>query len=144
MRSRGRIDLLAVVCDACWNRLANDMAMSDGATALPRPEPGPDDVSFVEPPTCPECHADVRVYPTVYDRWISLAVLELPAKDVPPAYRWRLVPIVGPHSPVVTDTVAVRVRGIDPLPGERVVPAHRMLCRAEEAGRPSVEQTLDP
>ncbi|MFJ4695333.1 DUF6083 domain-containing protein [Streptomyces sp. NPDC088766] len=133
VRSRGRIDLIAELCEDCWNRLANRMALDEGATALPRPELGPDTMTFVEPLTCERCGSDIRIRPTVYDRWVSLATAELPAKDVPPHFRWRLVHLRSPRSPVVIDVVAVRVRGIDPLPGEAVTPAHRMFCAAEEA-----------
>ncbi|MFF7130784.1 DUF6083 domain-containing protein [Streptomyces sp. NPDC008196] len=130
VRQRGRIDLMAKFCEACWNVLANEMAISDGATAPPRPDPDPDDVLWVEPPTCPKCGAFVQIYPTTYDRWVSLAAAEMPAKDVPEPFRWRLMRLPGP-SRVTTHIVAVRVRGIDPLPGEPVVPAHRMMCVPE-------------
>jgi hypothetical protein len=130
VRGRGRIDLMTRFCEACWSVFANEMAMSDGATAPPRPEPDPDDVSWIEPPTCPKCGASVRIYPTTYDRWVSLAAAEMPAKDVPEPFRWRLMRLPDP-SRVTTDIVAVRVRGIDPLPGEPVVPAHRMMCVPE-------------
>ncbi|MET7794822.1 DUF6083 domain-containing protein [Micrococcus luteus] len=128
VRERGRIDLMAKLCDACWNTIANEMAEVDGATATPRPDP--DDASWIEPPTCPTCGAMVRVCPTNYDRWVSLATVELPAKDVPEPFRWRLTKLPA-RSPIVTDIVAVRVRGVDPLPGEPVVPAHRMMCVPE-------------
>ncbi|MFJ3306726.1 DUF6083 domain-containing protein [Streptomyces sp. NPDC086549] len=118
---------MAKLCESCWNSLANEMAEADGATAAPRPEPHPDDVSWFEPPTCPECGALIRVYPTNYDRWVSLDMVELPAKDVPERFRWRLTKLTG-RSHIVTEIVAVRVRGIDPLPGDPVVPAHRMMC----------------
>ncbi|WP_348541156.1 DUF6083 domain-containing protein [Streptomyces sp. SAI-149] len=127
VRGRGRIDLMARFCEACWNVFANEMAMADGATAPPRPDPGPDDVSWIEPPTCPRCGAFVRIYPTTYDRWVSLATVEMPAKDVPEPFRWRLTRLPD-LSRVTIDIVALRVRGIDPLPGELVVPAHRMMC----------------
>ncbi|MFJ9631558.1 DUF6083 domain-containing protein [Streptomyces sp. NPDC101175] len=81
---------------------------------------------WIEPPRCPECDALVRMYPTSYDRWVSLATVELPAKDVPAGFRWRLTKVPGSRIPM--DIVAVRVRGIDPLPSEPVVPAHRMMC----------------
>lgn len=125
MRDRGRIDLMTRLCEACWNVLANEMAMTDGATAAPRPDPG--DMSWIEPPTCPKCGAFIRVYPTSYDRWVSLAPVEMPAKDVPEPFRWRLMRLPD-RSRIITDVVAVRVRGVDPLPGEPVVPAHRMMC----------------
>ncbi|MFD0436067.1 DUF6083 domain-containing protein [Streptomyces chartreusis] len=127
VRDRGRIDLMARLCESCWNVLANEMAELDGAAAAPRPEPDPDDVSWIEPPTCPRCGAPVRVYPTNYDRWVSLAMVELPAKDVPEPFRWRLTKLPG-RSSITVDIVAVRVRGVDPLPSEPVVPAHRMMC----------------
>ncbi|WP_256340429.1 DUF6083 domain-containing protein [Streptomyces sp. 2231.1] len=106
------------------------MAVADGATAPPRPEHDPDDVTWIEPPVCPECGALIRIYPTTCDRWVSLAPMELPAKDVPEAFRWRLMPLPT-RSPIPADIVAVRVRGIDPLPSEPVVPAHSMMCVPE-------------
>ncbi|MEY2244514.1 hypothetical protein AB8A21_16605 [Streptomyces sp. BF23-18] len=42
------------------------------------------------PASCPTCGALVRVWPTNYDRRVSLATVELPAKDVPEPLRWRL------------------------------------------------------
>lgn len=130
VRERGRIDLMARLCDASWNTVANEVAEVDGATAAPRPDPDPDDASWIEPPTCPTCGALVQVCPTNYDRWVSLATVELPAKDVPEPFRWRLTKLPA-RSPIVTDIVAVRVRGVDPLPGEPVAPAHRMMCAPE-------------
>ncbi|MET9914682.1 DUF6083 domain-containing protein [Streptomyces sp. NPDC006476] len=64
-----------------------------------QPDPDPDDATWIEPPFCPECDALVRVYPTNYDRWVSLAMVELPSKDVPEAFRWRLTRLPGqsPH-----------------------------------------------
>ncbi|TQJ88146.1 hypothetical protein FBY22_7010 [Streptomyces sp. SLBN-31] len=124
---------MAKLCDDCWNRLANEMAEVDGATAAPRPDPDPDDVSWIESPICPRCGALIRVYPTNYDRWVSLATVELPAKDVPEAFRWRLTPLPT-RSRIATDTVVVQVRGVDPLPSEPVVPAHRMMCVPDRDG----------
>jgi hypothetical protein len=132
VRERGRIPLMAKHCDGCWHALVEEMAEVDGATAPARPNPDPDDMSWIEPPRCPECGALIRVYPTNYDRWVSLATVELPAKDVPEVYRWRLTRLRG-LSPVPMDIVAVRVRGVDPLPSEPVVPAHRMVCVPDEA-----------
>ncbi|MEV0694022.1 DUF6083 domain-containing protein [Streptomyces sp. NPDC050388] len=125
VRGRGQISLLVELCESCWQRLANDIAEEEGATTAPPPGPDPDDVTWIEAPTCPDCGAEVRVYPTDYDRWISLAVRERPAKDVPPRYRRRLVPTAG-------GLVAVRVRGIEPPLGDPVVPDHRMLCLPDE------------
>ncbi|XES00580.1 DUF6083 domain-containing protein [Streptomyces sp. S1D4-11] len=127
VRDRGRINLMNRFCEPCWNVFANEMAEADGASAAPRPELDPDDVSWIEPPICPECGVLVRIYPTSYDRWVSLATVELPAKDVPEPFRWRLTRLPD-QSRLATDIVAVRLRGIDPLPGEPVVPAHRMMC----------------
>ncbi|MEU6775302.1 hypothetical protein [Streptomyces sp. NPDC046759] len=44
------------------------------------------------------------MYPTTYDRWVSLAMVELPAKDVPEAFRWRLMrlPTRSPSSPPIS------------------------------------------
>ncbi|WP_244201821.1 DUF6083 domain-containing protein [Streptomyces diastatochromogenes] len=130
VRERGRISLMARYCEKCWNILANEMAEADGATAAPRPASDPDDVTWIEPPMCPECGASIRLYPTNYDRWVSLAMVELPAKDVPEAFRWRLTRLPA-RSHIPADVVAVRVRGIDPLPSEPVVPAHSMMCVPE-------------
>ncbi|WP_328507197.1 hypothetical protein [Streptomyces sp. NBC_00391] len=130
VRERGRLDFMSRLCDRCWNTLANEMAEVDGATAAPRPDLGPDDVTWIEPPVCPVCGVLVGVYPTIYDRWVSLAMVELPAKDAPEPFRWRLMRLPD-LSPIPTDIVAVRVRGIDPLPGDPVVPAHRMMCAPE-------------
>ncbi|MFH9977828.1 DUF6083 domain-containing protein [Streptomyces sp. NPDC017179] len=126
VRGRGRISLLVELCESCWQRLANDIAEEEGATSAPPPDPGPDDVTWIEAPTCPDCGAEVRVYPTNYDRWVSLATRERPAKDVPPRYRWRLVPTAG-------SLVAVHLRGIEPLLTDLVVPDHRMLCVPDES-----------
>ncbi|MEU5292173.1 DUF6083 domain-containing protein [Streptomyces umbrinus] len=78
------------------------MAVSDGATAAPRPEPDPADTAWIEPPVCPVCGVLVRVYPTNYDRWVSLAMVELPAKDVPEAFRWCLTRLPDPPSPPIS------------------------------------------
>ncbi|MET9730296.1 DUF6083 domain-containing protein [Streptomyces sp. NPDC006458] len=131
VRGRGRIDFMTRLCEACWNEYANHMAEADGATAAPRPEFDADDVTWVEPPVCPDCGTSIRVYPTAYDRWVSLDALELPAKDVPRPFSWRLVRLPARSSLVPVDIVAVRVRGIDPLPGDPVVPAHSMSCVPE-------------
>ncbi len=125
---------MARFCEACWNVFANEMAVADGATAPPRPDPDPDDVSWIEPPTCPRCSAFVRIYPTTYDRWVRLAAVEMPAKDVPEPFRWRLMKLPDP-SRITTEIVAVRARGIDPLPGDLVVPAHSMMC-VPQGGEP--------
>ncbi|MFD6553845.1 hypothetical protein [Streptomyces sp. NPDC058398] len=43
----------------------------------------------------------VRVWPTNYDRWVSLATVELPAKDVPEPLRWRLTKLPTRSSIVI-------------------------------------------
>ncbi len=133
---RGRINLMAVLCDPCWNRLANDLAEDEGATDEPRPGHCPEDLTWHDPPSCRRCGARVRLYPTNYDRWISLATTELPAGEVPSRYRWRLVKVYPRHAGVAVDTVAVRLRGIDPPLDEPVIPAHRMFC-TDPPGPPS-------
>lgn len=45
VRERGRFGLMASYCERCWNTYANEMAEADGATAPPRPNPDPDDVT---------------------------------------------------------------------------------------------------
>ncbi|MFD8805962.1 DUF6083 domain-containing protein [Streptomyces sp. NPDC059597] len=120
------------------------MAQQEGATATPRPAPDPDDVTFPDPPRCALCDADIRIHPTVYDRWVSLAMTEFPAKVIPGPFRWRLVKIQAPHSSTVIDVVAVRVRGIDPLPGDSVIPAHQMSCADKYAERPSAKEAAIP
>ncbi|MCF3176702.1 hypothetical protein IPZ61_25670 [Streptomyces sioyaensis] len=133
VRDRGRISLMAVLCDPCWNAYANQLAIEEGATAPPQVDPDPDDVTPYEPPTCSDCGAAVKHCATNYDRWIYLAVGELPAKDVAPRYRWRLQPLGGRHSRVPVEIVAVRIRGIEPLPSDLVWPAHRAVCLSPEA-----------
>lgn len=54
-------------------------------------------------------------------------MVELPAKDVPEPFRWRLMKLPG-RSSITVDIVAERIRGVDPLPRAPVVPAHRMMC----------------
>ncbi|MEU4843711.1 DUF6083 domain-containing protein [Streptomyces gilvosporeus] len=124
---------MAVLCDPCWNAYANQLALEEGATAPPQAEPDPDDIAWYEPPTCSDCGAAVRHYPTNYDRWVYLAVEDVPAKDVAPRYRWRLQSLQGRHSSVPGAIVAVRIRSIEPLPSELVRPAHRALCLNPEA-----------
>lgn len=120
------------LCDRCWNQLANGLATAEGATATPDPDLDPDGITWIEPPACTKCHHQVRRYPTYYDRWVDLATCELPAKDVPEPYRWRLAKGTGPY---VGTMVAVQVRQIEPLPSDLVIPAHSLLCPDEEAER---------
>ncbi|MFJ9213277.1 DUF6083 domain-containing protein [Streptomyces sp. NPDC102264] len=133
VRMRGRAFPMAELCDACWNDFADDLARYEGAGAPPRAEPGPDDFDAVGPPLCPECNGLLRPYPTNYDRWVDLASRELPAKDVPSRYRWRLIPLRARHSQVPTGFVAVRIRGVEPMPGELVMPAHVAVCLGPDA-----------
>jgi hypothetical protein len=120
------VPLSAELCDACWNRVANELALAEGATAAPNPDP--DDVRWIEPRTCRRCRAVVRCCPTNYDRWVELATVEMPAMKVPPQYRWRLASRAASHSAVLVDVVAVRVGAVDPTPWELVVPAHDFVC----------------
>ncbi|MGW1728353.1 DUF6083 domain-containing protein [Streptomyces sp. NPDC002306] len=107
VRERGRFGFMASYCERCWNTCADAMAEADGATAAPGPDPGPDDVTWIEPPVCTECGALVRVYLTNYGRWVCLAMVELPAKDVPEAFRWRLTRFPG-RALIAADIGAVR------------------------------------
>ncbi|WOX10872.1 DUF6083 domain-containing protein [Streptomyces sp. N50] len=133
VRERGRfIPLSADLCDRCWDEVANELAVCEGATAAPDPEFDPDDVEWVEPRTCRQCHAPVRCYPTNYDRWVELATFELPAKKVPPGHRWRLMHPKAANTPVPVATVAIRIGAIDPTPGEPVIPAHEFVCLKHE------------
>ncbi|WP_327410839.1 hypothetical protein OG458_40300 [Streptomyces sp. NBC_01281] len=134
VRERGRIiRLSAELCDRCWNKVANELALSEGATAAPEPAFDPDDVDWVEPRTCRRCSAPVRCCPTNYDRWVELATFELPAKKVAPPHRWRLMRPRAVNTPIPVATVAVRIGVIDPTPGEPVVPAHAFVCVRREA-----------
>lgn len=134
VRERGRlVPLSAELCDRCWNSVANELALAEGAIAAAEPLPDPDDVGWAEPRTCRRCRTVVRCYPTNYDRWVELAAFELPAKQVPPRHRWRLVSRTAANSPVEVERVAVRVCAIDPTPGEPVVPAHEFLCLSQHA-----------
>ncbi|ELP64644.1 hypothetical protein STRTUCAR8_05737 [Streptomyces turgidiscabies Car8] len=133
VRERGRIvPLSAELCDNCWNKLANELAECEGATATPDPEPDPEDMGWAEPRICGRCHATVRCFPTNYDRWVELATFELPAKKVPPQHRWRLRRPTAANTPIAVATVAVRIGAIDPTPGEPVIPAHEFVCLRED------------
>ncbi|MFI2036626.1 DUF6083 domain-containing protein [Streptomyces bottropensis] len=134
VRERGRIiPLSAELCDECWHEVANELAVCEGATAAPEAEGDPDDVGWVEPPTCRRCDALVRRYPTNYDRWVELATFELPAKKVAPHHRWRLMRPRAANTPVVVATVAVRIGAVDPTPGEPVIPSHEFVCLRHDA-----------
>ncbi|MDH6625035.1 hypothetical protein M2271_002839 [Streptomyces sp. LBL] len=134
VRERGRIiPLSSELCDRCWNKVANDLALNEGATAAPEPEFAPDDVAWIEPRTCQHCDTPVRCYPTNYDRWVELATFELPAKKVPPRHRWRLMRPRAANTPIAVATVAIRIGAIDPAPGEPVIPAHEFVCLRHEA-----------
>ncbi|MER7619911.1 DUF6083 domain-containing protein [Streptomyces sp. NPDC126503] len=128
MRARGRVRVVAVLCEECWDRAANDFALDEGATAAPPGEPGPDDLGWIEAAVCPRCGREVRAYRTNYDRWVHLDDEELPPGEVPARFRWRLMRRYARHTEMVVETVAVRVRAVDPWLGEWVVPAHGMRC----------------
>jgi hypothetical protein len=130
---RGRAYPMAVLCDSCWNVFANELAEEEGATAPPNPASDADDDTWSEPPTCADCGAGMMKYPTNYDRWVYLATKDLPAKDVAPRHRWRLKNVRAWPSSLCIDTVAVRIRAIEPLPGELVRPAHRAVCLSPDA-----------
>lgn len=131
VEARGRFRVLAVLCDSCWNRVANDLAEDEGATAAPPGERDGDDVAWVEPAACGRCGRPVRVVATNYDRWVSLEWEERPVEEVPARFRWRLRRRFARGSGVMVDVVAVRMRGVDPWLAEWVVPAHGMACPAE-------------
>ncbi|MFB9518205.1 DUF6083 domain-containing protein [Streptomyces purpureus] len=135
VRERGRGRRIGVLCGTCWDIYANRRALEEGATAPARADPGPDDVDPYEPPACRHCGALVGHYPTTYDRWVHLALGDLPARDVAPGHRWRLETVPGRHTRVPVGIVAVRVRGIEPLPGDLVRPAHRAVCLSWDAAR---------
>jgi hypothetical protein len=124
VRSRGHVDLMAEMCEECWQRLANGLATVEGATAPPQ------DPAGNGPPRCRACRGVVRRYPTYYERWVDLATVELPAEEVPQRYRWRLIKAPAPRAPVV---LAVHIRVVDPLPRDPVLPAHAFLCPAGRA-----------
>ncbi|MFG3369291.1 DUF6083 domain-containing protein [Streptomyces sp. NPDC090032] len=133
VRERVRIiRLSAELCDRCWNKVADALALSEGATAAPEPECDPDDVQWIEPRACRHCDALVRCYPTLYGRWVELATFELPAKEVSPLHRWRLRRPKATNTPIAVATVAIRIGAIDPTPGEPVIPAHEFVCLRHE------------
>ncbi|WP_146088304.1 DUF6083 domain-containing protein [Actinacidiphila yanglinensis] len=115
-------------CDPCWNRVANEMADLDGATALPRPDPGPESFEPIEPDECPKCGMEVRTVLTNYERWVHLATRSMRAKEVPRRYWWRIEPTRPGGTTYVVGSIAVRVGGIDPLPDDLVMPAHTVVC----------------
>ncbi|MEU0695873.1 DUF6083 domain-containing protein [Streptomyces niveus] len=125
---RGRAFPMAELCDDCWIDIANDLAEYEGATAGLTPKSGSDDVEWIEPAKCPECHGEIMAFPTNYDRSVHLASREFPAKEIPSRYRWRLMRIPGQFPPV-----AVRVAAAHPLPGELVRPAHVAVCLSPDA-----------
>lgn len=128
-----------VLCERCWNRLANDLAEIDEATDPPPPEPGPDDVEWIEPEGCPRCGMEVRTVRTNYDRWVNLSTAPAPAKEVPRRYRWRLVTKTARHSTLPVAVIAVRVSGLEPMPDDMVIPAHTVECH-HPAARAKVEE----
>ncbi|GGJ62138.1 DUF6083 domain-containing protein [Streptomyces brasiliensis] len=131
---------MAELCERCWNCLANGLAAVEGATAPRLPTADEEEAEGVQtsgPATCRRCREEVRRYPTYYERWVDLEIDEQPAKEVPERYRWRLMKAPTPHAPTV---IAVRVRVIDPLPSDPVIPAHAFRCPDEEAER----QDLNP
>lgn len=136
---RGTLPLDVVLCDRCWNRLANDLAEIDEATGLPRPEPDPDDVEWIEPEGCPKCGMEVRTMPTNYDRWVNLSTAPARAKEVPRRYRWRIVTKTARHSTYPVAKIAVRVSGLEPMPDDMVIPAHTVECE-HPAARAKVEE----
>lgn len=138
-RERGTLPLDVVLCDRCWNQLANDLAEIDEATDPPRPEPDLDDVEWIEPEGCPKCGMQVRTMPTNYDRWVNLSTAPARAKEVPRRYRWRIVTKPARHSTYPVAMIAVRVSGLEPLPDDMVIPAHTVECQHPSA-RAKVEE----
>lgn len=126
---RGVIPLGVVRCEPCWNRLANELAEIDGATAAPWPEPDPESVERIEPEGCPRCGMEVRTMPTNYDRWVHLSTAPMRAKEVPRRYRWRVETRPARHSSYPVAMIAIRVSGLDPLPDDLVIPAHTVECQ---------------
>ncbi len=120
-------------CDPCWNRLANEMAIIDGATAPPRPDPGPEYFGPIEPDECPKCGMETRTVLTNYNRWVRLATRSMRAKEVPRRYWWRIEWLRPGNSTYVVGSIAVRVNGIEPLPDDLVIPAHTAVCAAPDA-----------
>ncbi|MEU8754206.1 hypothetical protein AB0C88_27400 [Streptomyces chartreusis] len=51
--------------------------------------------------------------------------------------------LLAPSS-ITTDIAAVRVRGVEPLPGEPVAPAHRMACMPDWSERTMTAQVSLP
>ncbi len=129
VETRGRVVPLGVFCEGCWARYRNQAACGDGVSGPQPEEPDPDDVQFHEPLPCPECGSALRLYRTNYGHWVAVEDEELPAKEVPRLFRWRLQSVRARHSPVTIAVVAVRVTG-DLGPSEPVRPAHRFRCYA--------------
>ena len=124
VRRRGRCVPLGMLCQRCWNLLTNDLEAQDGARWLP-----PDDPDSYLPyayPRCGDCGAELTWYPTNYERWVALEAAEQPAKDVPPAFQWRV------YTDLRTGVTAVRILQ-PPEPSDPVRPAHRAVCPARLA-----------
>src|SRR5437879_1093291 len=121
---RGRFPLGVVLCEGCWQQFANELAKDEGATATRWPEPEPDNVEWIEPrEECRDCGMPVRRMATNYERWVDLAKVNLPAKDVPRRYRWRVKKLPVRHSSYDIGSIAVKIGAIDPLPRDLVTPA---------------------
>jgi Family of unknown function (DUF6083) len=101
-----------------------DLEAQDGARWLP--EDDPDSYLPYEPVPCAGCGAQLRWYPTNYDRWIALESREQPAKNVPDGFRWRL------YQDLRSGSTAMRVVGHS-LPDDLVLPAHQAFCPARLA-----------
>ncbi|MFG2191442.1 DUF6083 domain-containing protein [Streptomyces sp. NPDC048639] len=124
---RGRIKLIALLCERCWNITSNELALQEGATDSPGYDAEGNALVAGEPPRCPACRTPIVPCPTNYDRWVHLATKDLPAERVPRRFRWRLVDVQG-HG-----RVAVRIRGVEPFPTAFVRPAHRAVCLGPDA-----------
>ncbi len=136
---RGTLPLDVVLCDRCWNRLANELAEIDDVADPPRPEPNPDDTGWIEPEGCPRCGMEVRPMLTNYDRWVNLSVTPVRAKEVPRRYQWRIVAKPARHSAHPVGMIAVRVSGLEPMPDDMVIPAHTVECQ-DPAARAKVDE----
>jgi hypothetical protein len=132
VEERGRAVPLGRFCENCWNEYRNLAARADGITNPQLPESDPDELSWYEPPNCPACGVPLHLYRTNYDHWVAVELEPLPAKQVPSLFRWRLKALRARNSPTTIDVIAVRITGIEPTPGEPVLPAHRFHCPAAQ------------
>lgn len=126
VRERGRVFPAGMrLCDACWKRVADELADQEGATDSARPEP---DLDRLGREQCGKCRTEVVKYQTNYERWVSLGTKDLLGEAVRLEYSWRVLPVKAANTEIVVDHVAEKVYPSTWKPMELVRLAHRAVC----------------